>query len=136
MTLEEAIKHCEEKAEELEKRVKPYQCESINKKLYEVNKKEWDSCIECAKEHRQLAEWLKELKYYKDRQDLINKNWQELIRYKEGIEKIKMRSQVYRERGETVLASGMEQALNILQEVNADERKTESKEIQKENKCS
>lgn len=62
MTLEEAIKHCEEVAEELEKRVKPYQCESINKKLYEVNKKEWDECLECASEHRQLAEWLKELR--------------------------------------------------------------------------
>ena len=65
-SLDEAIKHCEEKAEELEKQVKPYQCESINKKLYEVNKKEWDSCLECAKEHRQLAEWLRELKDYKD----------------------------------------------------------------------
>lgn len=61
-SLEEAIKHCEEVAEKLEKQVKPYQCESINKKLYEVNKKEWDSCIKCAKDHRQLAEWLKELK--------------------------------------------------------------------------
>jgi protein subunit release factor A len=65
MTLDDAIKHCEEKAEELEKRLKPYQCESINKKLYEVNKKEWDSCLECAKEHRQLAEWLRELKAYR-----------------------------------------------------------------------
>lgn len=65
-SLEEAIKHCEEKAEELEKQVKPYQCESINKKLYEVNKKEWDSCLECASEHRQLAEWLRELKTYRE----------------------------------------------------------------------
>lgn len=73
-----------------------------------------------AEEHRHLAEWLKELKYYKDRQDLINKSWQELIGYKEGIEKIKMRIQAYRERGETVLASGMEQALDIFEEVNAD----------------
>ena len=62
MTIKEAIKHCEEKAEELEKRVKPYQCESINKKLYEVNKKEWNDCLECAAEHRQLAEWLRALK--------------------------------------------------------------------------
>ena len=62
LSLDEAIEHCEKKAEELEKRVKPYKCESINKKLYEVNKKEWDDCLECAKEHRQLAEWLKELK--------------------------------------------------------------------------
>jgi len=67
MTLDEAIKHCEEKAEELEKRLKPYQCESINKNLYEANKKEWDSCLECAKEHRQLAAWLRELKAYRNK---------------------------------------------------------------------
>ena len=99
MTLDEAITHCTEVAEQNED----------------------ESCKECAKEHRQLAEWLKELKFYKDRQDLINKSWQELINYKEGIEKIKMRSQAYRECGENILASGMEQALDILEEVNADE---------------
>ena len=106
-SLEDAIKHCNEVAERLE-----------NKNGYAYTDA---TCEECAKEHRQLAEWLKELKDYKDRQTLINKNWQELIRYKEGIEKIKMRSQAYRERGETVLASGMEQALDILKEVNADD---------------
>lgn len=73
-------------------------------------------------EHSQYAEWFKELKYYKDRQDLINKSWQELINYKEGVEKIKIRSQAYRECGESILASGMEQALDILEEVNADEK--------------
>lgn len=31
-----------------------------------------------------------------------------------------MRSQAYREHGEKILASGMEQALDILKEVNAD----------------
>ena len=106
-SLDEAIIHAEEVSERLE-----------NKNGYAYTDV---TCEECAKEHRQLAEWLKELKYYKDRQDLINKNWQELTMYKDGIEKIKMRSQVYRERGETVLASGMEQALDILKEVNADD---------------
>ena len=82
MTLDEAIKHCEEVAEKLEKRVKPYQCESINKKLYEVNKKEWDSCVECAKEHRQLAEWLRELNTYREFADwlvkaVLEKDWEE-----------------------------------------------------------
>lgn len=84
MTIDEAIKHCEEKAEELEKRVKPYQCESINKKLYEVNKKEWDSCVKRAKEHRQLAEWLRELKAYREARDEIirkrdSSQWSELV---------------------------------------------------------
>lgn len=41
MTLDEAIKHAEEKADEL-------------------------GCTECANEHRQLAEWLKELKKYRN----------------------------------------------------------------------
>lgn len=114
-SLDEAIEHCEEKAEELRAKV-PYKI--FNDDYW--TQEELD-CLECAKEHRQLAEWLRELKFYKDRQDLINKSWQELIRYKEGIEIIKMRSQAYQERGETVLASGMEQALDILEEVNTDE---------------
>ena len=45
MTLEQAIKHCEEKSE----------------------------CKEgaCSKEHAQLAEWLKELKYYREQNKLM-----------------------------------------------------------------
>ena len=54
MTIDEAIKHCEEVAEENEKNAKSIN--NIYKKL----------CLECASEHRQLAEWLKELKAYKD----------------------------------------------------------------------
>lgn len=50
MTLEEAIKHCEEVAEEQEYHVRM---------KGKVNASE---CYECAKEHRQLAEWLTELK--------------------------------------------------------------------------
>lgn len=119
MTLDETIKYYEEKAEAEERSAKLHQRPDKDVK---GSGKRYLSCLECASEHRQLAEWLKELKYYQDRQDLINKNWQELIMYKEGIEKIKMCSQSYRQRGETVLASGMEQALDILQEVNADEK--------------
>lgn len=107
LDLESAIKHCEEVAERLKNSCK----------------RDWmgDDDERCASDHRQLAEWLRKLKAYEDRQDLINKNWQELINYKEGIKKIKMRSQMYRELGESTLASGMEQALDILEEVNADE---------------
>lgn len=43
MTLNEAIKHCEEVIEELE-----------------------NDCIECARDHKQLAEWLRELKAYRE----------------------------------------------------------------------
>ena len=70
MTLNEAIKHCEEVAEEQEK-------------LYKVNdsfnfsQPKWKKCAE---EHRQLAEWLKELKAYKEiieqwKQDQISDFW-------------------------------------------------------------
>ena len=54
MTLDEAIKHCEEKAEELNK--------EVLKQANLCNAKEVADCQECAREHEQLAEWLKELK--------------------------------------------------------------------------
>ena len=44
MTLDEAIKHCEEKEQE----------QALN------------GCFACAEEHKQLAEWLKELKDYRE----------------------------------------------------------------------
>jgi uncharacterized coiled-coil DUF342 family protein len=111
MSIEETIEHLDRIANnqfECADRIDELHCDST-------------STRNMASYHKRLAEWLRELKDYKDRQDLINKSWQELINYKEGIEKIKMRIQSYRECGETVLASGMEQALDILMEVNADE---------------
>ena len=52
MTIDEAIKHCEEKAEQLEGYAEPY--------------RSMGNCEKCAEEHRQLAEWLKELKAYRE----------------------------------------------------------------------
>ena len=63
MTLEEAIKHCEEKAEELERSAKIHQRPNRGVK---GSGKRYLSCIEYASEHRQLAEWLKELKWYRE----------------------------------------------------------------------
>lgn len=57
MTLEEAIKHFEEVAEELEKKA----CGLYESQDYEKSKE----CIWCASEHRQLAEWLRELQRYR-----------------------------------------------------------------------
>lgn len=54
LTLEEAIKHCEEVAEENEKT-----CEAKPNVFLERYRK-------CASEHRQLAEWLRELKAYRE----------------------------------------------------------------------
>lgn len=52
MTLDEAIKHCEEKAKE--QRIEAN---------YRIPPKA--ECLKCAEEHEQLAEWLKELKALK-----------------------------------------------------------------------
>ena len=56
MTLDEAIKHCEEKAEELKKDADyldvPYGMDASAK----------TKCLNCAEEHKQLAEWLKDYK--------------------------------------------------------------------------
>ena len=55
MTLDEAIKHCEEKAYRLTEGA-----------MSALTESEANSCLKCASEHEQLAEWLKELKDYRD----------------------------------------------------------------------
>lgn len=56
MSLEQAIKHCEEVAEENEK-----ECKLWEGGVTEAFKQKEERLRECANEHRQLAEWLKEL---------------------------------------------------------------------------
>ena len=58
MTLEEAILHAEEVATENEKSIAYYTIQGDREWLDECEK----DCIECAEEHRQLAEWLRTLK--------------------------------------------------------------------------
>ena len=62
MTIEEAIQHCEEVAyqKDLESGF-----ETDNER-YAMTDRERADCKKCASEHRQLAEWLKELKAYKE----------------------------------------------------------------------
>ena len=62
MTLDEAIKHAREKAKE--------------QKYYAVFERgsNFSSCIKCAEEHEQLAEWLEELKEYRIAFDLLLKD--------------------------------------------------------------
>ena len=69
MTLDEAIKHCEEKAKELsDKAYSEYGKSMTEEEAYD--------CNECAREHEQLAKWLKELKAYKEssKGDLISRD--------------------------------------------------------------
>ena len=56
MTIEEAILHCYEKANDLKNEAEHLLKDSIDYK----------PCLECAKEHEQLAKWLEELKDYKE----------------------------------------------------------------------
>lgn len=57
MTLEEAIRHCKEVAK------------SCQLKAYDIERDDYKDLEECAAEHRQLAEWLKELKAVHDEID-------------------------------------------------------------------
>lgn len=58
MTLEEAIKRCEEEAEELSLKA-DFETDNQTYSMSELERTEFK---ECAAEHRQLAEWLKELR--------------------------------------------------------------------------
>lgn len=69
MTLDEAIKHADEVAEEksnLAVRIRD------NMKS-EIALSNADECETCADEHRQLAEWLRELKAYEEAEEEINR---------------------------------------------------------------
>ncbi len=61
MTLDEAIKHCEDKVkcneDRADKAFKRY-CVFPN----EEDRCEYDRCASCAEEHKQLAEWLSDYK--------------------------------------------------------------------------
>ena len=74
MTLDEAIRHCEEVAEENDLAAGTYELLAENNhNLYEKLTAETNSsrCAECAADHRQLAKWLTELK------ELESKHWDE-----------------------------------------------------------
>ena len=60
MSLKEAIKHAEEVAKE------KYENANFIANNPLGDKSKIQGCIDCAAEHRQLAEWLKELKAVKD----------------------------------------------------------------------
>lgn len=63
LTLDDAINHCHEKAKEQKKQASIFG----NNPVY--YKKAQDDCLECAKEHEQLAEWLTELKARREQDD-------------------------------------------------------------------
>ena len=66
MNIDEAIKHAEEKAKELRNDAETLKRErAMDFQILE--------CLECAKEHEQLAEWLTELKRLRETMEMIKK---------------------------------------------------------------
>ena len=74
MTIDEAITHCLEVAKEQDKLATRYEDASGYSRTHieSLRTNESIKCRECAKEHRQLAEWLKELKKWRTLRDSIN----------------------------------------------------------------
>lgn len=64
MTIDECINHCEEVAEEKESICNVI--ENEGETWTDSGKIYYDVCKKCASEHRQLAEWLKELKAWRE----------------------------------------------------------------------
>jgi hypothetical protein len=58
MTIDEAIKHCDKKAESLR----------AGADVYKSQKRKTD-CLACAEEHEQLARWLRELKWRREAEE-------------------------------------------------------------------
>lgn len=112
MTLDEAIEHCEEKAKEQDKLATRYEDASGYSRSHIESLKTDESikCRACASEHRQLAEWLRELKAYKKAYTEIDSK----------IESDYMGNNEY----EMAVSDGYQSAINIIdrciEEVNAD----------------
>ena len=62
MSLDEAIQYCLKVADQNEILANQYSKKNQNHPV-----ERWDSCERCAEEHRQLAEWLRELKVFKSK---------------------------------------------------------------------
>ena len=87
MTIDEAIIHTREKEEDNRKYAQ--ECEECaNRKLDKlmgldkVHQRDMQSCIKCADEHEQLAEWLEELKSLRNASELWEHN--NNLAYKQG----------------------------------------------------
>lgn len=82
MTIDEAIKHCEEVAEEKELKAHNLkQCRDYGNPKSTITSGVRE-CEACASEHRQLAKWLRELKAYREFADwlvevVLEDDWEE-----------------------------------------------------------
>lgn len=95
MTLDEAIKRCEEVVEEQEKKAKEWHENQVRKceliRFAEMDYTHENECKECASDHRHLAEWLKELKrqreaWEKVKEEIRNSNIADFIATQTALE--------------------------------------------------
>ena len=101
-SLEEAISREEEMAKEQEKLA----CSLYERQDYEISK----NCIWCAKEHRQRAEWLRELKKLREIPDKL------VPKYRDGIQ------DEYNRGANEMLKEVIDDIRKYIEEVNADEK--------------
>lgn len=102
LDLESAIKHCEEVVEEQEEEAKEGRLQ------FET----WDyisKCEKCASEHRQLAEWLRELKKLREIPDNL------VPKYRDGIQ------DEYDRGANEMLEEVIDDIRKYMEEVNADD---------------
>ena len=74
MTIEQAIKHAEEVAQE--KRYEYQECLAVH------DMEEAMDCRKCGEEHRQLAAWLRELQARRKEPKKVKGRWIEMLSYK------------------------------------------------------
>lgn len=98
LSLEEAIKHCEEVAEEKEQEAQRWMndgWQSCFKTLtpereaqyLSERKRLYYQCLECASEHRQLAEWLRKLKTFEEAKErIIEVSWEHTFTFSDKSE--------------------------------------------------
>lgn len=85
LTLDTAIKHCLDVAEQNEISAITYKnCKEIKANMYEklTAEKAENDCRECAADHRQLAEWLTELKELREENKVLMQERDRLIKEK------------------------------------------------------
>lgn len=100
MTLDEGIKYEEEVAEAEEQKARV-----LNGDFYKSRRNE---CLECAEEHRQLAEWLRELKKLREIPDKL------VPKYRDGI------PDEYDRGANEMLEEVIDDIRKYMEEVNAD----------------
>lgn len=82
MTIDEAIKHCEEVAVKLEKKANIYEI----KNTYLPDSQKPVDCLPCAADNRQLAEWLTDYKELKTKYSDVQEKIREIRGYLEFAE--------------------------------------------------